>query len=289
MKNQHSKNLIVLTLATFIISTSGPLGRYIDLPTPVIIWSRCFIAGIVLFGFIKYKKISLAISKKDIVLIAVSSLFMGAHWITYFYALKFSNVALGLLSLFAYPIITALLEPLFIKIKFDPIYILLGFMVLLGIYILAPEFSLENQHVKGILFGLLSAFFYAIRNILSKKLTLTYNGSSIMFFQIAIVVTLLLPVLFYMDTSGIVSQWPYLLLLGILTTAIGHTMLVNSLKHFSVSTASIINSTQPIFGIILAYIFLNEKPALNTIIGGSIILATVIIESYRSRKHPIDS
>jgi len=44
---------------------------------------------------------------------------MGGHWITYFYALKLSNVAIGMLSLFAYPIFTALLEPFFIKVKFD--------------------------------------------------------------------------------------------------------------------------------------------------------------------------
>jgi drug/metabolite transporter (DMT)-like permease len=59
---------------------------------------------------------------------------------------------------------------------------------------------------------------------------------------------------------------------------------VNSLQHFSVSTASIISSIQPIFGIIIAYIFVNEIPSFNTYIGGSLILLTVVIESIRSRK-----
>ena len=57
---------------------------------------------------------------------------MAVHWVTYFYALKLSNVALGVLSLYTFPIIIALLEPLFLKVKFDPIYILLGLMVLIG-------------------------------------------------------------------------------------------------------------------------------------------------------------
>ena len=43
-------------------------------------------------------------------------------------------------------------------------------MVLLGIYILAPEFNLENSDIKGLLFGLLSALFFALRNIISKQL-----------------------------------------------------------------------------------------------------------------------
>lgn len=217
------------------------------------------------------------------VTIFISALFFGAHWITYFYSLQLSNVAVGMLSLFTYPMITALIEPLFIKVKFDPMYIVLSLMVLLGLYILSPEFNLENSHVVAILFGVLSAFLYSIRNIMSKKLTASYTGTSIMFHQIAILSVVLFPVLFYMDTSNIPSQMPYIVMLGLLTTAIGHTMLVSSFKHFSVSTASIITSITPIFGILIAFVFLNEKPNLNTVIGGSLILATVIIESVRSR------
>ncbi|MGB1043287.1 MAG: EamA family transporter, partial [Tenacibaculum sp.] len=57
-----------------------------------------------------------------------------------------------------------------------------------------------------------------------------------------------------------------------------------ALKFFTATSATIISSLQPIFGIILAFIFLNEIPNLNTFIGGSLILATVVIESVRSKK-----
>ncbi len=281
----HSKNLLLLTISTLLISTSGTLGKYIDTPIPVTIWFRCFVAGLALFAFCRFKGLSLNIkSKKDAASLIISGLFLGAHWLTYFYALKLSNVAIGMLSLFTFPIITAFLEPLFIKTKFDRMYIVLGLMVLLGIYSLAPEFNIQSSHVKGLVFGLISAVFYAMRNILSKKLTNTYSGTSVMLYQVSIVALVLLPTLFVLDTSNIPSQLPYLLILAILTTAVGHTMLVNSLKHFSVSTASIINSTQPIFGIIIAYLFLNEIPTRNTFIGGTLILVTVIIESIRSKK-----
>ena len=93
----------------------------------------------------------------------------------------------------------------------------------------------------------------------------------------------LVPVLFFMDVSGFESQYPYVLLLALLTTAIGHSLMVHSLQFFSVSTASIISSVQPIFGIIIAFFFLNEIPTLNTFVGGSLILITVIIESLRSK------
>ena len=285
MQNTHLKNLSGLLLATLFISTSGVLGKFIAMPSEVIVWFRSVFAMVFLYIFIRFKKIDLKLkSKKHIVPFVISGLFMAVHWITYFYALKLSNVAIGMLSLYTFPVMTALLEPLFLKVKFSLIHIFLGLLVLLGIYMLAPEFTLGNSQVQGILFGLLSALCYSIRILILKQYVTLYNGTMLMFYQTFIITICLVPVLFFMDLSGLQSQFPYLILIALLTTAIGHTMMVHSFKHFSVSTASIISSVQPIFGIILAFIFLNEIPNMNTFFGGSLILATVIIESIRSKK-----
>ena len=285
MKNQHVKQFFELIFATLFISTSGALGKFIDMPPPVTVWWRAFLASLFIYLFCRVKKISLKInSKKDLFTFILSALFMGAHWITYFYALQFSNVAIGMLSLFTYPVITALLEPIFFKVKLNPMHIILGFIVLLGVYILAPDFNLESLQVKGILFGVLSAFFYSLRLLILKPHTDKYHGSTLMFYQILILSIVLLPTLFMMDSSGIKTQFPYVILLALLTTAIGHTLFLQSLKYFTVSTASIISSIQPIFGIIIAYFFLNEVPTWSTFWGGLLILSTVVIESIRSKK-----
>jgi drug/metabolite transporter (DMT)-like permease len=276
---------MLLNLATLFISTSGALGKFIEMPTPVIIWWRSSLALLFLFAYCKFKKIDLKISsRKDLWTFILSALFMGAHWITYFYALKFSNVAIGMLSLYTFPVITALLEPFFIKIKLDPIHIFLGFIVLVGIYILAPEFNIESSHVQGILLGLLSALCYSLRILILKQHVINYNGSMLMMYQLLILTIVLAPFLYLMDTSGISTQFPYVLLLAIITTAIGHTMFVHSLKHFSSSTASIMTSALPVYGIIIAYIFLDEIPSKNVFIGGFLIISTVLIEGIRSRK-----
>lgn len=107
-----------------------------------------------------------------------------------------------------------------------------------------------------------------------------------MFYQVFLLGILLLPIMFLMDSSGIKTQFPYILLLGILPTAIGHTLFLTSLRHFRVSTATIINSAQPVYGIIIAFIALNEVPTWNTFFGGLLILSTVVIESIRSSISP---
>lgn len=286
MQNNYLKKIIGLIVATFFISTSGVLGRYINLPSEVIVFFRSCFAMFFLFIFLRYQHINIQLkSKKHRFPFLIAGVFMGVHWITYFYALKLSNVAIGMLSLYTFPIITAFLEPFFLKIKFNPIYILLGILVLFGLFILSPEFSVDATTAQGILFGVISAFCYAVRILILKQYVHQYNGVVLMLYQTLIISICLFPTLFFMDITNLLSQLPYLLILSFLTTAIGHSMMVYSLQFFSASTTSIISSIQPIFGIILAFLFLHEIPTVNTFLGGGLILITVIIESIRNKNN----
>ena len=159
----------------------------------------------------------------------------------------------------------------------------LTLLILVGVYVLVPEFDLENDNFKGVLVGVFSALLYALRTLLLKRHVDQYNGTVIMFHQMFVASVLLTPFLFFMDLSLIPSQMPYLIILAVLTTAIGHTLFVKSLRFFEVSTACIISSLQPIFGIILAFVFLSEVPASNVYVGGAIILFSVVVESIRTK------
>jgi drug/metabolite transporter (DMT)-like permease len=284
MKNPHLKNVLELSFATFLISTAAVLGKYIDMAASVIIWWRAALALIALYIFLRLNKIKFRLhSFKDKVIIFISALFLGVHWVTYFHSVKISNVSIGMLSLYTFPAMTSILEPLISKTSFNKIHLLLAILVLIGIYILAPEFNVENSSFKGILWGLTSALFFTFRNIILKERAKKYNGSIVMFYQLIVVTIFLSPVLYLYGTSEIKTEYPYIIMLALFATAIGHSLFLKSLKHFSATTASIILSTQPIFGIILAYLFLSEIPFYNTYIGGALILATVVIESIRSK------
>ena len=117
-----------------------------------------------------------------------------------------------------------------------------------------------------------------------KKHVQHYHGSMLMLYQTTIITIVLFPVLFFMDSTGFESQYPYLIILALLTTAIWHSLMVHSLKFFSASTATIISSIQPIFGILIAFLLVDEIPKTNTIWGGLIIILTVVIETIRSKK-----
>ena len=285
MKNRHLYNIFILNLGMLCISTSGPLGRFIPLPPPLIIWSRAFLAFLVLGAYCYWKKEKIRrgfVENRSTIIF--SGTLLTLHWVTYFFALQWSGVAIGMLSMFTFPIITVFLEPLFFKTKFHPIHLMFGALILIGIYLLVPSFNYENVQTKGLFMGLFSALAYAFRNLIIKKNVQKFNGSLLMFYQMGITIILLFPVLMFYPLDTFTTQIPYLLFLGLVTTAIGHTLFLNCLTYFTVSKASIMNSIQPIFGIIIAFFFLNETPPASSLIGGGIILITVVIESLRSHK-----
>ena len=292
MKSLHLRHLLEINLAMFFIATSGALGRYVQLPVPVTIGVRAILAFVLLFLFCYWSRIPLKIQRQDIWAILVSGILMGAHWITYFYALQLSTVAIGMLSLFTYPVITAFLEPILLKTKFKRIHILLALLVLTGMYFLSPNLDFENSYTIAIAFGLISAFCYALRNILLKTKVADYHGSTLMVYQTGFVGLVLCPFLLSIDFEVMVGQWEALVALAVLTTAIGHTLFLMTFKHFTITTVSIISSIQPVYGILIGAIFLSEIPKATTLFGGVLILSSVIIESVRSKrdlkKEPIE-
>ncbi len=267
-----------------LISTSGALGKYIDLPVFVTIGCRALLAGVLLWMFCKWKKISLKIAPSDRWTIYMGGVLMGVHWVTYFYALRLSNVAIGMISLFTYPVITSFLEPILLKTKFQIMHLFLGILVLIGIYCLVPDFSFDNTYTKAVGFGVFSAFCYALRNLIMKTKVTRYHGSVLMWYQLVVISIVLFPSVLIMDTDNLTTQWPWIVMLALLTTAIGHTLFLFSLKRFSTTTASIISSIQPVYGILIGIVFLGEIPMLTTIIGGVCILTSVVIESIRTYK-----
>lgn len=273
-----------LNLAMLLVSTSGVLGRAVTLPPVVTIGWRALLAVGFLFIFLKWKRISLKIDREDRFKVILGGILMGIHWVAYFKALQLSNVAIGMLTIFTYPALTSILEPLLLKLPFQKIHLFLGLLVLAGIAFLIPDLDFENEYTQAVAFGLGSALAYALRNILMKKQVEKYHGSLLMTYQALIIGIALIPLSFQTSVEALQENLIWLLALALLTTALGHTLFLLTFRHFSITTASIISSVQPVYGIALGILLLGEMPQWSTIIGGVLIISAVIIESLRNVK-----
>ena len=284
MKNTPS-DYFWLNLSFLFISTSGALGKWIDLPPEQIIFWRSLFSIPFLLLFLWTTKQSIKISFQWNASTLLAGVLMGIHWVTYFYALQWSNVAVGMLSLFTFPVITAFLEPLFFNTRFNKKHIFLGGLTLLGIYFLVPSFDLAKTHGPAIALGVFSALCYAIRNILLKKARTSGNRSQQMLAQVVIIALCFVPFISQETVSMNQDFWPALVFLALFTTVIGHSMFLFSLTRFSVTSASIAASVQPLYGILIAYFFLNEIPHWGTYIGGALIVFAVLVEGLSSKEN----
>lgn len=278
-----SSHFILLNLSVLFISTSGVLGRWITLPPEVSIFWRSLIAIPLLIIILKLGKQSLSAVFQWEPKLILAGLFMGIHWVTYFYALQWSNVAIGMLSLFTYPVITAFLEPLFFKTRFEERHLFVGGLTLLGIYFLVPSFALAQTHGWALVIGIFSAFCYAMRNLLLKGATQEQSGLQLMLFQVVIIALCFLPFMSFEKFEMSIPFWWALLFLALFTTVIGHSLFLHSLKYFTVTTASLMSSINPLYGILIAYLFLNEIPHWGVYIGGALIIFAVLFENRFSR------
>lgn len=283
-QNSYFKNILQLNLAMLLVSTSGVLGRAVTLPPVVTIGWRALLAVGFLFIFLKWKRISLKIDREDRFKVILGGILMGIHWVAYFKALQLSNVAIGMLTIFTYPALTSILEPLLLNLPFQKIHLFLGLLVLAGIAFLIPDLDFENEYTQAVAFGLGSALAYALRNILMKKQVKKYHGSLLMTYQALIVGIALIPLSFQTSVETLQENLIWLLALALLTTALGHTLFLLTFRYFSITTASIISSVQPVYGIALGILLLGEMPQWSTIIGGVLIISAVIIESLRNVK-----
>ncbi|NNE26457.1 MAG: DMT family transporter [Saprospiraceae bacterium] len=277
-----NRSFLELNLAIIFLSTSGVLGRLIDMAPTLIIWWRCAIAVVLMGIYIKLTSRNLRIKEKGHKRVIFWSAFLlAAHWISYFYALSLSNIAIAMLTLHTYPAMTALLEPIFLKTKFRLYHLGLSVMVLVGVFILIPADGGSENLGLAIICGCVSALAYALRNIFTRKVIPSYDGSVMMFFQLVVMTVLLLPILYFEPPASITTEWPFVGLLAIVTTCLGHTLFVHNLKKYEAVTISLLTSIVPVYGILWGVIFLSEIPSLMTVLGGIIILSAFLIESRR--------
>lgn len=279
------KGLISAHTGVFLLGITALFSKLVPMTAINIVFARSIIACVVLSMVIKLSGKTLRLySLKDYGFAVTLGLMMSIHWVTYFAAMQYSSVAVGMIALFTFPIITVLLEPLFEDFKLVWQDLVSAGIVLIGIILIVPEANLKNDITYGIFLGVFSAFFYALRNIMHRKYFSHYSGSHAMAMQTLVVALSLL--FFISDEVSSGSQYDYLLLLllGTLCTAAPHALIATSLSYIRAKTFSLIACTQPVYGVVFAFIVLSETPNWQTLIGGILVLSAAIYETVNAQK-----
>ncbi len=271
-----ARRLAILELnVAFIISSGAALfAKIIPASAALITLGRCVVASIILWIFIRFHG---ALPKLETRKVRWSILITGVcllgHWVTYYKAIQVSSVTVGMVAVYTYPLIASLLEPFWEKTRWDKSQLTLGFIGLIGVGFLAPEWKLENTSFQGVLWGIISATIYTIRNLTMKRYLSNVSAAGVLFYQLSISSILLLP---WVTLEGQVhlrlQDWWALLALGALFTPFHHSLFARGFQRFPISVMSLMSTVQPVYGAMLAILLLGETLHWRTIVGGSMIL-----------------
>jgi drug/metabolite transporter (DMT)-like permease len=282
----HSKALFAIHGAVLLFALSGLFGKWLTIPAVMIALGRAFFAAWTLALVMLLMRQSFRLKKRqDFLPIATTGVVLATHWCCFFLAIQLTNVTLGMLTVATYPIFVSLMEPLYFKEKLQTSALLQALATALGIYVVLPDFSLNQQDFYGVLIGVFAAFCFAVLTLLNRRYVRHYSAIQVSFYQNSFAAITLLPLLFFfpVDLSG--SQLPILIILAVVFTAFAHTVFTQSLKTIKAHTASIIVSLEPLYGILAAMVLLSERLTQEIILGGSIILLTNIWAIKTSKPH----
>ena len=274
---QKQRSLVEIHTAVVLFGLAGLFGKWISLSPPIIVLGRVFFASLALILILRFTKQSIILPvKKDYFLFLFLGLLLAVHWMFFFQSIQVSTVAVGLLSYSSFPVFTAFLEPLILREKLKIKSIAFALMCLLGVFLIVPKFSLNDSVFQGILCGIAAGLTFSILAIFNRKLSQKYSSLLIAFYQDFFATLFLLPVFFFIKTPLKINNVLLLIILGVICTAGAHTLFIKGMKHIQAQTAAVFSSLEPVYGILLALVFLGEIPALRTVLGGLIILCAAI-------------
>ena len=277
----ESRFILHLHMAALLFGGTALFAKLLPFSAIDIIAFRTLICGFVVLAISFMFRQGLIIKDvKRLLLLILCSLLFTVHWTAYFQAMQLSTVAIGIIAMFTFPVMTVFLEPLIKDTKLHVSDICMAFLVLLGVFLMVPSLSLSNNITAGVAFGLLSALAVSIRNILvSKYLSQHVSAFTIMTYHSFISAAVLFPFVSIEFSSLSSEQLVLLLLLGSVFTAIPHTQKTFALKHASAKKVSMIVSLQVVYASVFAYLILGEKLELTTLLGGALILFAAFYES----------
>lgn len=291
----YTKALTQLHLAVFLYGFTAILGDLIHLDAISLVWWRLLLTSVSLAFLSKVLVGIRRMSSGELSTLGWIGCIVVAHWIAFFASVKLANASVALVCYSTTAVFTALLAPLFSPISIRRSDLTLGIIVIIGMIFVTKGIDLDMM--LGFWVGIASAILIAIFTHYNKRMVTRYRPELITLVELGCgflalsvglgSLTLVTDHDFQWWPRGM--DWLYLMILALLCTTVGYILQLKALRHLTAFASNLAMNLEPIYGIILAYFFLNEGAELdiNFYLGVCIILSAVIIHSFLLRANSI--
>ena len=283
----------------FLWGFTAILGKLISFESGLLVWYRMLFSAIGTFIFLLIAKKFERLRWREFIRISLIGFIVTMHWITFYGAIKASNVSIAISCFSSIALFTSIIDATLHRRLPRKDELLLSIAVMIGIYII---FAFQQLYLRGIILSLCSAFLGALFSVCNKKMLDTHDGGLITFYELStgfLLLSVLLPL--YLHFTGNQFSFPqtndfiYLLVLSIVCTTLPFTLSLYALKNLDAFTLNLSVNLEPLYSIVLAILIFHENKILNSgfYIGSCIILLSVVTHALlkykKVKKEPVQS
>ena len=281
MPSDKFKNYLHLHLIVFIWGFTAVLGKLISIDAMPLVWYRMLIAASLVAVFILFKRYSIRVSTKTLLVMLTAGVIIALHWVTFFKAIKVSNVSIALVTMSTGALFTAFLEPIWYGRKMIWYEVVFGLMVVFGLYLI---FNVSTSYSLGMGLALISALLGSIFTLINGQLIKTNKPSTISFYELisgALFISIYLAVNGSFDRTFFtlsISDWFFIFILASVCTAYAFIAAVKVMRFISPYTVMLTINLEPIYGIVLALLIFGQSEKMSPLfyMGALLIVATII-------------
>lgn len=284
------KSYGLLHIAVLLVGFTGVFGKLITLNEVLLTWYRVFFSAIFLFLALKLLHIKHSLSLQEKFRIGKVGLLITLHWILFYGSIKYANISIGVICYSLTSFYTAIFKPIIKKQRFKVSELLLSAITLVGISLI---FHFDSSSQIGIILGVISSAIAALYTINNEQLAGKYDSKVIIYYQMiagTIGLGVLLPIyLHYFPAAEIfpnIKNVVYLILLSLFCTIGLYVIVTEVLKKISAFTVNLTFNLEPIYSIIIAFLFFDEGKSVNYsfYLGVFFVLLSVLLQSMLSFK-----
>ncbi|WP_339700986.1 DMT family transporter [uncultured Roseivirga sp.] len=280
-----SKDFLKLHFIVFLWGFTAILGNEMTIPSTDVVMYRTALASVVLAGFMYFKSKTFQVNRAELTPLILVGFIIAAHWFLFFESARVSNVSVSLAGMATTTFWTSLIEPLFNKRKIRLFEVVLGLVVISGLYVI---FRFEFNNALGLGLAMASAFMAALFSVLNGKMTHRLSQYTITFYEMAsaaIGIAIFIPFYkhFFLGETTIYAlpttrDWGLLFILSVVCTVYAFSASVELMKRITAYVVNLTINLEPVYGIILAVIIYgeNEEMSAGFYYGTLIILGAVL-------------
>ncbi|MGB6104813.1 MAG: DMT family transporter [Pusillimonas sp.] len=275
--------LFAIHVAAVLFGLTGIFGELIKTDAMAITAGRACFAVVALFIVIRCQGASLtqSIKPRDMGTLAIAGGMLAVHWVTFFIAVKIGGVAIATLGFASFPAFITLGEYFFLKERISIGEWLILLLVTLGLVLVTPSFSFQDEATIGLAWAVLSGFSFALFTLINRRAATHIPAQQVACWENLFVAVLTLPFSVPALTQLSAVDWLWLALLGVMCTALSHFLLVSSLMVLKARSAGIVIALEPVYAIFFAAVLFAQYPSIRAVLGGVLMVGAIVWAGLR--------